>query len=255
MISIITVCYNSEKTISRTFDSVLEQLYSPVEYIVIDGGSNDNTVEILNKYKERFFEKGIEFKWISEKDKGIYDAMNKGVALSQGEWMHFLNSDDYYINKFVLLNIVDILKNTANNILYGRLVKEKDGRQSLLYDIKENRLKLNMYFGCPIQQPATFYRSSILKKKYKFDISYKISADYKMFVEMIANNEKFQFIPQYITFFSEDGISSHRKNDLAIEENIRLLEECHYSTFFIKLSIYKKLYKVMNLFVEFLSRF
>lgn len=102
-VSIVTVCYNSSKTIRKTFDSVLEQTYPEIEYLVIDGKSSDATVDIIKEYEPRFMGR---MHWISEKDNGIYDAMNKGINMSTGELIGILNSDDYYeadaVNTMVL---------------------------------------------------------------------------------------------------------------------------------------------------------
>lgn len=96
LVSIITVCYNSERTIRQTLESVLEQTYPHIEYIIVDGKSADGTLDIVNEYAERFAEKGYAFRVISEKDNGIYDAMNKGIGLATGELVGIINSDDWY---------------------------------------------------------------------------------------------------------------------------------------------------------------
>lgn len=96
LVSIITVCYNSEKTIRRTLESVLEQTYHNIEYLIIDGKSTDATLDIVEEFKERFAQKGYSFRVVSEKDHGIYDAMNKGIALATGELVGIINSDDWY---------------------------------------------------------------------------------------------------------------------------------------------------------------
>lgn len=96
LVSIITVCFNSEKTIRGTIESVLKQDYKEIEYLIIDGCSRDNTLSIAREYEERFEQKGYKFKIISEKDNGIYDAMNKGIRLSTGELVGLINSDDWY---------------------------------------------------------------------------------------------------------------------------------------------------------------
>lgn len=255
MISIITICFNAKKTIARTFDSILEQVFLPAEYIIIDGMSTDGTLDIINQYRLLFIEKGISLKVVSEKDNGLYDAMNKGVKLVSQEWVHFLNSDDFYVNKYVLSSIHQQLINIKEDIVYGRIIKEKNGFQSIQYDIKEKHLKLNMLSGCPISQPATFFRTDLLMHKYSFDTTYKISADYKLYVEMINNKERFKFIPYFITCFDENGISSINKDGLVIEENIRLLKECGHTTVFIQLSKNKKCFKLYSLLIEFISRF
>ena len=96
LVSIVTVCYNSEKTIRKTIESVLAQTYGQVEYIIVDGASTDNTVAVAREYEEQFRQKGYTYRIVSEKDRGIYDAMNKGLALASGELIGIINSDDWY---------------------------------------------------------------------------------------------------------------------------------------------------------------
>ena len=96
LVSIITVCYNSEKTVAKAIESVLNQTYPEIEYIVVDGASRDNTVAIAESYAEQFRAKGYDYKVISEKDNGIYDAMNKGITMAKGELIGMINSDDWY---------------------------------------------------------------------------------------------------------------------------------------------------------------
>jgi glycosyltransferase involved in cell wall biosynthesis len=255
MFTIITVCLNSEQTIQRTIESVLSQTYPIKEYIIIDGVSTDNTCQIILKNKPLFEKKGIRLKFISEKDNGLYDAMNKGLKLATQEWVHFLNSDDYYINQYVLSSISKIISTQKENVIYGKTITENKNGQFVQYDIREKHIKLNMLFGCPISQPATFFRTNHLKKNYSFDTTYKICADYKLFVEMINKKESFKFIHQYITVFNLEGISNQHKESIALEEDIRLLKECHHTSFFIRLKKRKKIFKTLLLFIEFLSRF
>ena len=96
LVSIITVCYNSEKTIRKTLESVLAQTYPHIEYLIVDGKSTDKTMEIVGEYAEKFAQKGYIYRTVSEKDKGIYDAMNKGIRMSTGELVGIINSDDWY---------------------------------------------------------------------------------------------------------------------------------------------------------------
>ena len=255
MITVITICFNSKNTIKRTFDSVLSQKYLPKEYIVVDGGSEDGTVSIIEKYKEQFERKGVNFIWISEKDKGLYDAMNKGSKMASGRWLHFLNSDDYYINDFVLENVSHYLVKTDAFIVYGRTICIQGYEQYVMPDIKEDKLRLNMLIGCPVQQPSTFYRSNLFKdNNHLFDITYKISADYKLFVELILERKKFLFMPVFVTCFSQEGISSIHKYDLAFQEDIRLLRECNVNTFLMRLKGYTLCYKCVLLTIQFLSK-
>lgn len=255
MLSIITICYNSEKTISRTLDSILEQIYIPKQCIIIDGCSNDKTISIITDYQKEFRNKNIDLIFISEKDTGIYDAMNKGISYVTQEWIHFLNSDDYYANKYVLEIIEEKLKTTDADILYGQLIKIKSNTQSVLIPPKEKKIKLNALISCPIYQPATFFRSSLFKKKYFFDTSYRISADYKLFLEMLHDNIKFQYIPVFITNFDEGGISSTNKNTLTYKEDLRVLKEIGKPTLFMRFKHTPLLYKPLILIFQIISKF
>lgn len=253
LISQITICYNSDKTIRRTFDSVLCQTYLPFEYIVVDGGSTDDTIRIITEYERRFNDQNVIFKWISEKDRGLYDAMNKGAHLATGTWLHFLNSDDYYLNNYSIESVVHYLRKTKADVVYGNLLKGNMFTQTYMIGVPDNKLKMNMLLSCPIQQPATLYKR-ILFAKYSFDIQYKISADYKLFVEMIQDHEKFEFVPVYITFFSLGGISSLHTHDLTMNEDIRLLKEAKLTTFFMRLKGIRLLYKPLILIFQLLSK-
>ncbi len=114
-VSIITVCYNSAKTIEDTIQSVVNQTYDNIEYIIIDGLSTDNTLEIVNKYKDKIT------KIISEKDNGLYDAINKGIGLATGEIIANLNSDDFYIDNNVIADVVVKIEEEKSDTLYANL--------------------------------------------------------------------------------------------------------------------------------------
>ena len=118
-ISIITVCYNSASTIRDTFESVLRQTYSDIDYVVIDGNSNDETVSIIKEYEQRFNGK---MRWISESDNGLYDAMNKGIKMAAGDIIGILNADDYYASNTVIENICKIMTKENIDSCYGNLL-------------------------------------------------------------------------------------------------------------------------------------
>ena len=119
--SIITATYNSEKTLERTIKSVLNQSYSNFEYIIIDGNSSDKTLYIIKKYEEEFTKKKLVFKYLSENDKGIYDAWNKGIDLASGEWISFLGSDDSYLPNALRLYFNEIEKREAINYISSQV--------------------------------------------------------------------------------------------------------------------------------------
>ena len=128
-ITIVTVCYNAEETIKNTIESVLSQNYCNYEYIVIDGKSTDNTLTILNDYRKGFQEKGIDYYIYSEKDNGIYDAMNKGIEHSLGDWIILMNADDSFYSSDVLTQVFDkdlklvLLQDKLPIIFFGYSIK------------------------------------------------------------------------------------------------------------------------------------
>ena len=131
-ISIITVCFNSQKTIYRTLESLAKQSYNNIEYIIIDGNSNDNTLSIIKNYK-----KNIDI-LISEKDNGIYDAINKGIKLANGEIIGLLHSDDWYANKNVISRVSNVFKNHKVDIVWGDVAMFDDN------DIKKGFIQENL---------------------------------------------------------------------------------------------------------------
>jgi len=171
-ISVITVCYNSESCIENAVKSVMSQTYKDVEYIIIDGKSTDKTLELLSKYKHNIS------KIISEKDTGIYDAMNKGIEHATGDIIYFLNSDDYLYDKNVLRDVVSVfIKDEKLLLVYGDVIyqnSENDTRElrSFRHVSRKNLLYENL---C---HQAVFARRSLFREIGCFDISYKIVADY-----------------------------------------------------------------------------
>ena len=150
IVSIITVCLNSEKFLEQTIQSVISQSYDNIEYIIIDGGSSDKTVEIIKKY-ERFLRY-----WVSEPDKGIYDAMNKGVSHARGEWIGIINSDDWYTPKAVEWIIKTANENSNADVIYGDVMHcEEDGTFRRVFGSHENLL----------ENPTLPHPSLFVKKK------------------------------------------------------------------------------------------
>jgi glycosyltransferase involved in cell wall biosynthesis len=181
LVSIITVCYNSEKYIETAIKSILSQNYNNIEYIVIDGGSKDRTVEIVRKYSEL---STIRIKVVSEPDEGIYDAMNKGVKLAEGEIIGILNSDDFYINDEVITCVVNEFEATNADMVYGNLIfvdREDINRTVRVWDTFKGEFSK----GWNPPHPSTFIKSSIYKEFGYYKKEYKISSDYDLFYRMI----------------------------------------------------------------------
>ena len=216
LISIITVCYNSEKYIKDTIESVLNQTYQNFEYIIIDGGSTDSTLKIIKKYKSKFNGK---LKWLSEKDKGIYDAMNKGINLANGELIGIINSDDWY--HYNSLEVLNSNYDEKIDIYYGNLYKVREVENEL-YIKKINGNKLHLIKKVmSIPHPSCFV-SKRWYKKIKYDTKYKINADYKFILESYIKKARFKYINFPFSFMRMGGLSSVSfKNNLVDDMKVR----------------------------------
>jgi glycosyltransferase involved in cell wall biosynthesis len=198
LISIITVTYNAEKTLDYTIQSVINQNYSNLEYIIIDGGSTDNTLEIIRRY-----DKHISY-WKSEPDKGIFDAMNKGIDAANGDWVIFLGAGD------LLLNVLHHVKKEliCNRTIYYGDVYKIDTNE--IYGGKFSPFRLAVKNIC---HQAIFYPLSALKK-YKYNIAYKALADHHLNMVCFGDkNYQFKYIPILISIYEGDGFSVENSID------------------------------------------
>lgn len=208
--SLITISFNSEKTIERTIESVLKQTYNNYEYIIIDGASKDRTLEIIHNYKEYFAGK---IKIISEPDKGIYDAMNKGIKVASGEIIGIVNSDDW-LEPTALQTIYDAYKknnNSLNTLYVGWMnFHYKDGTFQIL---KTSNMKFKkmarVYQMAGIFHPATFVPMSIYNRIGLFDDRMSISADADFILRCYYNNILFSFVDKVLTNMKDDGVSNN----------------------------------------------
>ena len=211
-ISIITITYNSAKTIEETILSVINQNYSNLEYIIIDGKSTDDTLNIINKYKTKIN------KIISEPDKGISDAFNKGIREATGEIIGIINSDDM-LNTDVLNKINDIVNAYPNNdIYYGNGIifdKESNYIYKPIYKI-ENILKY--MFIC---HPSTFERKTAYEKYGDFNINYKCSMDFELLSRMYIKGAKFKYFDYECALFRRGG-TSWKTFDVTMEESTQI---------------------------------
>lgn len=180
--SIITVCYNSSRTISRTVESVLAQNNVCLEYLIIDGASTDNTVQIAESYQNEFVQKGISYIIQSEPDKGIYDAMNKGIALATGEIIGILNSDDRYAASDVLSAVASCFEQNNTDSIYGNLLYVKNGKPYRYW--KSGRQK-SFLAGWMPPHPAFFVKKSVYEKYGLFRLDCGINADYEIMLRFL----------------------------------------------------------------------
>jgi glycosyltransferase involved in cell wall biosynthesis len=194
-LSIITVVFNGKKSIEKTIKNIANQNYENCEYIIIDGGSNDGTQEIILKYND------VVSDFITEKDKGIYDAMNKGIKLSNGEWIIFINGGDQ-INSLAFQDCLKELKASTADIVYGNVLIEKNGE---LIDEKAMPLEIINYCQSFCHQ-SSFVRRKLFTDNL-FNLKYKICADYHWFLNAYIHKAKFQYINYPISIFESGGIS------------------------------------------------
>lgn len=182
-VSVITVCYNSEKTIERTLQSVTSQTYQDIEYIIIDGKSTDQTLSITEKYRSHIN------KFVSEPDSGIYEAMNKGLQIATGDIICFLNSDDFYESNKTIEQIAKRFKENRIDALFGGVSffhKSNPSKVSRVY--KFNHFNLSKFsYGWMPAHPATFIRKTLIKHNGLFDTSFQIAGDFDYLLRMFKN--------------------------------------------------------------------
>lgn len=198
-ISVITVCYNAIDVIEKTILSVLSQTYDNIEYIIVDGGSTDGTVDIIKKYQDRID------KWLSEPDQGIYDAMNKGIGLAKGDYINFMNAGDQFVNNRVLEQLVPYYSSN-NDVIYGDCVLDKFDRR-YIYKAKPSWLADDRIPSMGFNHQSSFVKTS-LAKMYPFDLKYKLAADFNMMVTLFRAHYSFVYAQIPIVYYNLDGVSS-----------------------------------------------
>jgi glycosyltransferase involved in cell wall biosynthesis len=211
LISIITVVYNGSKTIEQTIQSVLNQSYKNIEYIIIDGGSTDGTIEIIKEY-----EKDISH-WTSEPDKGLYDAMNKGIALAKGELIGMINSDDWYELDAVKIIVDSYIENPQKRIFHGdRYDIDNDGNKRK-YRFNQSKFKFK-YFSMTFNHPSMFIHRDIYKE-FKYNIEFKSISDYEFVLKVFLKYENsFLYIPRTYVNYRLDGISAKQSMIAELKE-------------------------------------
>ena len=212
-VSIITVVYNGIAHLEQTIKSVINQTYTNIEYIIIDGGSTDGTVELLKKYDER-----IEY-WVSEKDEGIYDAMNKGIAKATGEIVGLINADDWY-EVDAVAQVVETFLNSHADIVHGAMNIVKENGNSFT---KKVALDLSHFKkGMLLNHPTTFVKRDVYEIYGSFNTQYKIVADWELMLCLWLTGLSFVGIESTLANFRMGGVSSeHLKKSLMEKHQVR----------------------------------
>jgi glycosyltransferase involved in cell wall biosynthesis len=211
-ISVVTVCYNSATLLEETIKSVLAQKSKNFEYIIVDGKSTDSTAEILEKYRDKIDT------IVSEPDRGIYDAMNKGARLSSGDYIIYMNAGDKFADELTIARLVDDI-NVNSEVVYGDVIKADAQGNDVVKPAEEPHNSHRMYF---CHQSSLVARGTILS--HPFDISHKLSADFKLMKTLYNEGAHFQQLHYPIARFDTGGVSNRRRSD-GLRDNLRVIAE------------------------------
>ncbi len=220
-VTVATVCYNSEDSIEKTITSVLEQTYPEMEYLIIDGASNDSTIDIIKRYEE---EPGL--RYLSEADDGLYDAMNKAADLATGDYIIYMNSGDVFAGKNVISDISSSLDG-INELVYGNVIRiKKEGRILEKYGSRYTPMFLLLQ-GRMMCHQSIFTRCDIMRY-YRFDTQFSITADYDFLMRMVHDKRKLKYVDVNVSVVDNvEGISStisnmdemRRQDDISLKQN------------------------------------
>ena len=212
LFSIITINYNNCEGLRQTIGSVVSQTYDDYEYIVIDGGSTDESVNIVKSFSDK-----IDY-WVSEKDRGIYHAMNKGVARAHGDYCIFMNSGDSFFDDMVLKYIADY--NPYEDIVVGRLVSNEKGQ--VLFAPPRYQLSLYYLYSGTIPHQSSFIKTELLRQ-FPYDENLKIVSDWKFYVQaVILQNCSVKYVDDYVATFDLGGISTSNPEKMWKEKELVL---------------------------------
>lgn len=233
-ISVLTVVYNGEKTIGRTIESIITQDYLELEYIIVDGNSKDNTLAVIEPYKDKIA------KVISEPDTGIYDAMNKAIGLATGEYICLINADDWLEPNIISEVAEYITRNPNNDIYHGNVNYHYEHRASKIIYPQPMNSRL-FWIGMPIFHSTMFVKNEVYQK-INYDTKYRLISDFKFVLETYLNGYKYNYMNKTIANFSEGGASTQNKF-LGIKEGHKIRMELGYNPILVFCSTIMRLTK------------
>lgn len=217
--TIVTVSYNAVAVIEKTILSVIDQHYPELEYIIVDGGSKDGTIDVVKKYEANIS------KWISEPDKGIYDAMNKAIRMATGDWINFMNAGDVFYSNSVLNSIAGQISDEST-VVFGDMAMDINGYEYIeLSDPFYDHLPLNHKLG--FNHQATFVRTEAAKR-HPFNLRFKLAADYNMIITLYREGCVFQQINKVFVKFDTTGAAKqklrlHLYETLCVDDPSRII--------------------------------
>lgn len=246
-ISIITATYNSAQTLGQTIESVIRQTYPDIEYIVVDGASTDGTQQIVQRYESQLRGK---MKWLSEKDGGIYDAMNKGIQMATGDIVGILNSDDYFTSDDIIERAADAFNDKNIDAVYGDIHFIRDGQpdKCIRYYSSKRFSPIWLRFGFMPAHPSFYCRREIFKKAGLYKTDYQIGSDYEMMVRLFMKHHiKARYLPIDFVTMRTGGTSTRnvRSRLQLIKDDVRGCRENGIYTNALMVSV-KFLYKIFE---------
>ena len=214
LLTVVTVVYNGKDALEETIRNVVHQTYPHIEYLIVDGGSDDGSVDIIRRYESRITS------WKSEKDTGIYNAMNKGTRMAAGEWICFLNCGDVFVDNAVVRHIAEnIAAFSEPDVVYGNIFVKSSAGSLIERKAKEPCNIHRMYF-C---HQSAFVKTSVMRK-YMFDERHEMSADYKFFKQCYFDDHTFVHIDFPVVIYDTNGISNTCRIK-GLRDNIAVIKE------------------------------
>lgn len=218
-LTIITINYNNAIGLQKTMESVFAQTCKDFEYIVVDGASTDGSIQVIQQFNDSTIQR---FNWISEPDSGIYNAMNKGIRMAKGEYLHFLNSGDWLVDENVVKDVLESIPDC--DIFVGNVIQTNDKGEKR-YCKNDKEVSLLTFYRGTIQHTSAYIRRDLFEKFGLYDESLKIVSDWKWYMQVAGlHHANVRFTDRCITYFDMTGISStHKELDQA--ERRHVLEE------------------------------
>lgn len=217
-LTIITITFNAAQFIQKTMQSVACQTYSDIEYIIVDGKSTDSTMDIVKSAATEFVERGMSFKWISEPDRGLYDAMTKGIRMATGDFVWFINAGDKIYDSNSAQLVADAIEhNPGADVFYGQtlIIDQNDNPCGERHKIAPENLKLrHLLNGLVVCHQSIVVRRSIAPD---YDLQYRFSADYDWTCKVLKSSRKNVYVPGYISRFMLAGISAKNRKASLVE--------------------------------------